>query len=195
MLFSAKGTQHNYNYISVNGVWLDFPFMLTHFQAQNMCLEMQFVRFSTIIVKVVSSEQFPCFWINPTHFGWQGVMHTALMRVVWLWDWSHTVVVASGKHLEERHFMCCFQETGLYEYKVFGVLNNCNAELCAEVYMDLTYRKNWDTYVKGNKKTKIKWDSHCHSPFHPNQLSLIIIGFIPQYITDIHTLLLACNTR
>ncbi|KAF0033270.1 hypothetical protein F2P81_015560 [Scophthalmus maximus] len=44
--------------------------------------------------------------------------------------------------------MCCFQESGLYEYKVFGVLASCTAELCAEVYMDLTYRKHWDGYVK-----------------------------------------------
>lgn len=48
--------------------------------------------------------------------------------------------------------MCCFQETGLYEYKVFGVLTTCTPELCADVYMDLTYRKDWDNYVKGKKK-------------------------------------------
>ncbi|KAF3699760.1 Phosphatidylcholine transfer protein [Channa argus] len=40
------------------------------------------------------------------------------------------------------------KETGLYEYKVFGVLTTCTAELCADVYMDLTYRKHWDGYVK-----------------------------------------------
>ncbi|XP_074511941.1 phosphatidylcholine transfer protein [Sebastes fasciatus] len=40
------------------------------------------------------------------------------------------------------------KETGLYEYKVFGVLTSCTAELCADVYMDLPYRKHWDTYVK-----------------------------------------------
>ncbi|XP_041940778.1 phosphatidylcholine transfer protein isoform X1 [Alosa sapidissima] len=39
------------------------------------------------------------------------------------------------------------QETGLYEYKVFGSLN-CTPDLCAEVYMDLAYRKQWDSYVK-----------------------------------------------
>ncbi|XP_029998069.1 phosphatidylcholine transfer protein [Sphaeramia orbicularis] len=40
------------------------------------------------------------------------------------------------------------QETGLYEYKVFGVLSTCTPELCADVYMDLEYRKKWDGYVK-----------------------------------------------
>uniref|UniRef100_A0A3Q4H051 Phosphatidylcholine transfer protein n=1 Tax=Neolamprologus brichardi TaxID=32507 RepID=A0A3Q4H051_NEOBR len=53
--------------------------------------------------------------------------------------------------LEERTFMCCLQETGLYEYKVYGVLTTCTPELCADVYMDLTYRKDWDGYVKGKK--------------------------------------------
>lgn len=50
--------------------------------------------------------------------------------------------------------MCCvffffLQETGLYEYKVFGVLDTCTPELCADVYMDLKYRKHWDSYAKG----------------------------------------------
>ncbi|XP_066120106.1 phosphatidylcholine transfer protein [Saccopteryx bilineata] len=40
------------------------------------------------------------------------------------------------------------QETGLYEYKVFGVLENCPPALLADVYMDLDYRKQWDQYVK-----------------------------------------------
>ncbi|XP_029943483.1 phosphatidylcholine transfer protein [Salarias fasciatus] len=40
------------------------------------------------------------------------------------------------------------QDTGLYEYKVFGVLDSCPPELCADVYMDLDYRKQWDGYVK-----------------------------------------------
>ncbi|KAG5832993.1 phosphatidylcholine transfer protein isoform X1 [Anguilla rostrata] len=40
------------------------------------------------------------------------------------------------------------KETGLYEYKVFGVLPSCGPELCTEVYMDLAYRKKWDGYVK-----------------------------------------------
>lgn len=58
--------------------------------------------------------------------------------------------------MEQRTFMCCFQETGLYEYKVFGVLSTCTSELCADVYMDLTYRKHWDGYVKGKNKGKVR---------------------------------------
>lgn len=50
--------------------------------------------------------------------------------------------------------MCCFQETGLYEYKVFGVLTTCSPELCADVYMDLMYRKDWDKYAKGKETNK-----------------------------------------
>nr|CAB3266810.1 phosphatidylcholine transfer protein-like [Phallusia mammillata] len=39
------------------------------------------------------------------------------------------------------------QPSGLYEYKVIGVAN-IKAETCAEVYMDIAYRKTWDSYVK-----------------------------------------------
>lgn len=41
------------------------------------------------------------------------------------------------------------QRTGLYEYKVFGVLKKYPPSLLADVYMDLAYRKQWDQYVKG----------------------------------------------
>ncbi|XP_055436136.1 phosphatidylcholine transfer protein-like [Bubalus kerabau] len=40
------------------------------------------------------------------------------------------------------------QRTGLYAYKVFGVLEDCLPDLLADVYMDLAYRKQWDQYVK-----------------------------------------------
>ncbi|XP_034496728.1 phosphatidylcholine transfer protein [Ailuropoda melanoleuca] len=42
------------------------------------------------------------------------------------------------------------QPTGLYAYKVFGVLDNCPPAVLADVYMDLDYRKQWDGYVEGN---------------------------------------------
>lgn len=48
--------------------------------------------------------------------------------------------------------VCSFQVTGLYEYKVFGELASCSPELCADVYMDLTYRKDWDKYAKGKNE-------------------------------------------
>ncbi|XP_075702636.1 phosphatidylcholine transfer protein isoform X3 [Rhinoderma darwinii] len=40
------------------------------------------------------------------------------------------------------------EKTGLYEYKIYGGLADCPPELCADVYMDLDYRKKWDQYVK-----------------------------------------------
>ncbi|XP_035889600.1 phosphatidylcholine transfer protein isoform X2 [Phyllostomus discolor] len=39
-------------------------------------------------------------------------------------------------------------QTGLYEYKVFGVLEDCPPAVITDVYMDLDYRKQWDQYVK-----------------------------------------------
>ena len=40
------------------------------------------------------------------------------------------------------------EESGLYSYKVIADLKNIEAETCVRVYMDLEYRKKWDTYVK-----------------------------------------------
>ncbi|XP_039097110.1 phosphatidylcholine transfer protein isoform X2 [Hyaena hyaena] len=54
-------------------------------------------------------------------------------------------------------------QTGLYEYKVFGVLDDCPPDLLADVYMDLDYRKQWDQYVKElyekecNGETVVYW--------------------------------------
>ncbi|XP_050620727.1 phosphatidylcholine transfer protein isoform X3 [Macaca thibetana thibetana] len=56
------------------------------------------------------------------------------------------------------------QKTGLYEYKVFGVLEDCSPTLLADVYMDLDYRKQWDQYVKElyeqecNGQTVVYWE-------------------------------------
>ncbi|KAF7247016.1 Phosphatidylcholine transfer protein [Varanus komodoensis] len=41
-----------------------------------------------------------------------------------------------------------FQKSGLYEYKVYSYLSDCSPELCADVYMDLNYRKKWDQYLR-----------------------------------------------
>ncbi|XDA80230.1 hypothetical protein R6Z07F_010203 [Ovis aries] len=55
------------------------------------------------------------------------------------------------------------QQTGLYAYKVFGVLEDCLPDLLADVYMDLAYRKQWDQYVKElyekerNGETVVYW--------------------------------------
>ncbi|XP_068007793.1 phosphatidylcholine transfer protein isoform X4 [Melanerpes formicivorus] len=40
------------------------------------------------------------------------------------------------------------EQSGLYEYKIFGGLADCPPELCVDVYMDLDFRKQWDQYVK-----------------------------------------------
>ncbi|XP_069338470.1 phosphatidylcholine transfer protein isoform X5 [Eulemur rufifrons] len=40
------------------------------------------------------------------------------------------------------------KRTGLYEYKVFGVLEDCPPDVLVAVYMDLDYRKQWDEYIE-----------------------------------------------
>ncbi|XP_054313171.1 phosphatidylcholine transfer protein isoform X6 [Pongo pygmaeus] len=55
-------------------------------------------------------------------------------------------------------------KTGLYEYKVFGVLEDCSPTLLADIYMDSDYRKQWDQYVKElyeqecNGETVVYWE-------------------------------------
>lgn len=58
-------------------------------------------------------------------------------------DWQ-LLVEASGITI----YRLLDQPSGLYEYKVFGVLEGCSPALLADVYMDLDYRKQWDQYVK-----------------------------------------------
>lgn len=53
-------------------------------------------------------------------------------------------------------YRCYDKESGLYEYKLFGGLPDCPPELCADVYMDLDYRKQWDQYVKALYETKFE---------------------------------------
>ncbi|KAF6299313.1 phosphatidylcholine transfer protein [Rhinolophus ferrumequinum] len=56
------------------------------------------------------------------------------------------------------------QQTGLYEYKVFGVLEDTPPALLADVYMDLDYRKQWDQNVNElyekecDGKTVVYWE-------------------------------------
>ncbi|XP_069785744.1 phosphatidylcholine transfer protein isoform X3 [Narcine bancroftii] len=40
------------------------------------------------------------------------------------------------------------QESCLYEYKIYGTFTDFAPELFVDVYMDLEYRKQWDSYVK-----------------------------------------------
>ncbi|XP_006154733.1 phosphatidylcholine transfer protein [Tupaia chinensis] len=64
------------------------------------------------------------------------------------------------------------QRTGLYEYKVFGVLRDCSPDLLADVYMDLVYRKKWDEYVSKlyekecNGKMVVYWEVKYPFPMY-----------------------------
>lgn len=55
------------------------------------------------------------------------------------------------------------ESSGLYKYKIFGVLKDCSPALLADVYMDLDYRKQWDEYVEElyeeecNGETVVYW--------------------------------------
>ncbi|NWI27323.1 PPCT protein, partial [Sula dactylatra] len=40
------------------------------------------------------------------------------------------------------------QQSGLYEYKVFGCLADCPPRQFVDFYMDLDFRKCWDPYTK-----------------------------------------------
>lgn len=40
------------------------------------------------------------------------------------------------------------EKSGLYEYKIYGTLDDVKPDVCAQVYMDIEYRRQWDTYVK-----------------------------------------------
>ncbi|XP_042529737.1 phosphatidylcholine transfer protein isoform X1 [Dipodomys spectabilis] len=74
-------------------------------------------------------------------------------------DWQ-LLVDASGITI----YRLLDQPTGLYKYKVFGVLEDCCPALLADVYMDLDYRKEWDQYVKElyekecDGKTVVYWE-------------------------------------
>ncbi|XP_049628632.1 phosphatidylcholine transfer protein [Suncus etruscus] len=56
------------------------------------------------------------------------------------------------------------KQSGLYEYKVLGVMEDCPPSLLVDVFMDLEYRKQWDSYVKElygkecDGKTVIYWE-------------------------------------
>ncbi|XP_059142446.1 phosphatidylcholine transfer protein-like isoform X2 [Physella acuta] len=46
--------------------------------------------------------------------------------------------------------------SGLYEYKIYGELDDVTPDICAQVYMDLDYRKMWDSYAKVLEVRKCK---------------------------------------
>ncbi|XP_064251547.1 phosphatidylcholine transfer protein isoform X2 [Passer domesticus] len=47
-----------------------------------------------------------------------------------------------------RIYRLYHEQSGLYEYKIFGGLADVPPKLCVDVYMDLDFRKEWDQYVK-----------------------------------------------
>ena len=51
---------------------------------------------------------------------------------------------------DSLYMLSFFQTSGLYEYKIYGVLDDVQPDICAQVYMDIEYRKQWDSYVNGN---------------------------------------------
>ena len=55
-----------------------------------------------------------------------------------------------GLNVNYMYMLSFFQTSGLYEYKIYGVLDNVQPDICAQVYMDIEYRKQWDSYVNGN---------------------------------------------
>ncbi|XP_048466668.1 phosphatidylcholine transfer protein [Rhincodon typus] len=59
-------------------------------------------------------------------------------------DWELFLEISGGIRIYRR---CC-QESSLYEYKIYGTFPDCDPELFVDVYMDLEYRKQWDSYVK-----------------------------------------------
>eukprot|EP00071_Canis_lupus_P008034 XP_005624758.1 phosphatidylcholine transfer protein isoform X6 [Canis lupus familiaris] len=61
------------------------------------------------------------------------------------------LVGANWELMVEAQGICVYRrldETGLCEYKVYGVLDNCLPDVLADVYMDLDYRKQWDEYIE-----------------------------------------------
>ncbi|XP_050406764.1 phosphatidylcholine transfer protein [Patella vulgata] len=47
------------------------------------------------------------------------------------------------------------EESGLYEYKIYGFLKDVPPKICADVYMDLEYRKKWDSFAKEIYETQV----------------------------------------
>ncbi|KAK7823185.1 hypothetical protein U0070_027392 [Myodes glareolus] len=72
-------------------------------------------------------------------------VHDGLMVAIDDWQLGLPSSASEGSHVL-RPLQAV--PTGLYEYKVFGVLEGCSPALLADVYMDLDYRKKWDQYVK-----------------------------------------------
>ncbi|KAK7092690.1 hypothetical protein V1264_008396 [Littorina saxatilis] len=60
--------------------------------------------------------------------------------------------VAGWEFFTESHGVTIYrlfnEKSGLYQYKIYGTLDDVDPQVCADVYMDLEYRRQWDTYAK-----------------------------------------------
>lgn len=62
------------------------------------------------------------------------------------------------------------EDSGLYEYKVFGVIHGCSPERFLDVFMDVHYRAKWDRNIKEvcektiDGRTAIYWEARFPFP-------------------------------
>ncbi|XP_071949777.1 phosphatidylcholine transfer protein-like [Antedon mediterranea] len=80
------------------------------------------------------------------------------------------------------------ESSGLYEYKIFGVLEGISPDICAKVYTDLEYRKQWDTYAKElhefneKEKTGIYWN--VNFPFPMSNRDYVFVREMKEFDLD-----------
>ena len=60
-----------------------------------------------------------------------------------------TIIITGSLSATITVIYCTMQVSGLYEYKITGLLEDVGLDVCKQVYMDLEYRKKWDDFVKG----------------------------------------------
>ncbi|KAJ8036397.1 Phosphatidylcholine transfer protein [Holothuria leucospilota] len=78
------------------------------------------------------------------------------------------------------------ESSGLYEYKVIGTMEGVTPDVCAKVYVDLDYRKQWDSYVSElreiteDEKTGIYWN--VNYPFPLSNRDFLGQTFFPTYM-------------
>lgn len=71
------------------------------------------------------------------------------------------------------------ESSGLYEYKVIGTMEGVTPDVCAKVYVDLDYRKQWDSYVSElreiteDEKTGIYWNVNYPFPLSNRDYTFI----------------------
>lgn len=101
--------------------------------------------------KTHKNRSFACFFTVVSPRPQEGVQQTVLQEHQPLLFCVQGVTQLSLNLRITRLFLpvLSLQQTGLYAYKVFGVMEECPPDLLADVYMDLVCRKQWDLYVEG----------------------------------------------